>query len=208
MRIPDPYGEWFVSQSLGLSSVEEKLVLAAREAWPRALAHARWRFRETNFGPDEAAFTAEVWRKVLQSVARALERRTSQSPPISDLPSYLIGAFHHRLHRALRTEQKRAATIEFVPSIEDLEGLPTTATALPAVQLEREITIAEIVRQMDAWTRKVWWARKFGYSWKEIAKYLGHSEAQVQMKFRYGLKRTRERLFRTGDRDKNPPSGE
>jgi DNA-directed RNA polymerase specialized sigma24 family protein len=175
-------------------------------AWPRALAHARWRLNDKYFGPDETAFTADVWQKVLQSVARALERRTPQSPPVADLPSYLIGAFHHRFNRALRREQKRAEIIEFVPSSEELDGIATTATAMPAVELERAITIAEIVGRMDKWTRKVWWARKFGYSWKDIAKHVGQNEAQVQMKFRYGLKKTRERLFGSQERNNDPGS--
>jgi DNA-directed RNA polymerase specialized sigma24 family protein len=206
LRTPDPYSEWFLSRGNEPNSADKKLLAAAREAWPRALAHARWRLSGKYFGPDETAFTVDVWQKVLQSVARALERRTSQSFPVADLPSYLIGAFHHRFNRALKKEQKRAETIEFVSSIEELEGVPTTATAMPAVELERAITIAEIVGRMDKWTRQVWWARKFGYSWKDIAKHLGHTEAQVQMKFRYGLKKTRERLFGSSGRNTNPGS--
>ncbi|HWO27311.1 MAG TPA: hypothetical protein VNO32_00785 [Candidatus Acidoferrum sp.] len=206
MRTPDPYGEWFESRDDEDNFVNQRVLAAAREAWPRALAHARWRLDNRHFGPDEIAFTAEVWQEVLQSVARALERKTSQSAPVADLPSYLIGAFHHRFNRALKREQKRAETIEYVPSIEELEGLPTTATALPPVQLERALTIAEIVAHMDKWTSRVWRARKFGYSWREIAKSLGQNEAQVQMKFRYGLKKTRERLLGPQGLNKKPSS--
>jgi hypothetical protein len=40
-------------------------------------------------------------------------------------------------------------------------------------ELERAIAIREIADRMDGWTRKVWQARQFGYTWKEISLWFG-----------------------------------
>jgi hypothetical protein len=39
---------------------------------------------------------------------------------------------------------------------------------------------------MDEWTRKVWAARQYGYSWHEIAEHFGLTEPQAKLRFRYG----------------------
>jgi len=54
--------------------------------------------------------------------------------------------------------------------------------------------LKEAVRNMDEWTRKVWAARQYGYSWKEIATQLGLTEHQVKLRFRYAIGKLRARL--------------
>jgi hypothetical protein len=49
---------------------------------------------------------------------------------------------------------------------------------------------------MDEWTRKVWAARQYGYSWREVAIYLGLTEPQAKLRFRYAIGRLRTRLGR------------
>ena len=58
---------------------------------------------------------------MLRSVVKTRQRSRDHQPPISDLQSYLIGAFHHRFNRVLRNEHKRQETIELVASTVDLE---------------------------------------------------------------------------------------
>ena len=53
---------------------------------------------------------------------------------------------------------------------------------------------------MDEWTRKVWAARQYGYSWKEIATPLGLTEHQVKLRFRYAIGKLRARLGGPRDR--------
>src|SRR6266704_1161482 len=123
---PDPYGEWVL---FGIKDrpdgaplpVDEDLLAAARKAWPRVLAHVRAELFDRELGPERTALAAEVWDRVLRSVAKTRLRHTNRRPPISDLESYLIGVFHHRFNRLLRQEQRRAETIELVASVADLE---------------------------------------------------------------------------------------
>src|SRR6266850_7861848 len=124
---PDPYGEWVLL--LGTSQVpagsplaiDEELLAAARQAWPHVLAHVRGEFFDKELGPERTALAADIWDRVLRSVAKTRQRNRGHRPPISDLQSYLIGVFHHRFNRLVKKEQKRAETIETVSSIMDLE---------------------------------------------------------------------------------------
>ena len=111
-----------------------------------------------------------------------------------DLEAYLFGAFHHRFNRALKKERRRQETIELVPSSHDLEQLPGARDLKSSRDLEHSIQVKEVVQNMDDWTRKVWTARQYGYSWREIAEHMGLSEHQAKLRFRYALRKLAARL--------------
>jgi len=158
-------------------------------------------------GPDRRALAAEVWERVLRSVGKTRQRNKDNRPPISDLQSYLIGVFHHRFNRLLKTEQRRAETIELVSSTLDLERFESVLDTEWAEELERAIAVRQIANRMDGWTKKVWQARQYGYSWKEISSWLGVTEPQAKMKFQYGLEKTRQSIVRLLKRGKPKKSG-
>lgn len=199
MHKPDPYGEWVIlgsnhGEDKSPYPIDEELLGAAREAWPRALAHARHELRDESAGSDKTALAADTWESVLRSVSKTRQRRGGERPPIADLQSYLIGVFHHRLNRVLKREQKRRETIEQVSSTLDLERLEGARDTEWVSELERAITVKQIIGYMDEWTRRVWSARQYGYSWKEISGRLGLSEHQTKMRFRRGVEKTRDAM--------------
>ena len=198
---PDPYGEWVLlgtKQGPGEPplAVDGELLAAARAAWPRVLAHVRGELLDKELGPERTAMAADIWDRVLQSVAKTRQRNKDHRPPISDLESYLIGVFHHRFNRLLRQEQRRAETIELFSSVLDLERFEAALDTGWAEQLERSIAVRQITDRMDAWTQKVWEARQYEFSWKEIASWLGITEQQAKMKFRYNLEKIRQNIVR------------
>src|SRR6266851_4722034 len=198
---PDPYGEWVLlgtKQGPGGPplAVDEELLAAARAAWPRVLAHVRGELFDKELGPERTALAADIWDRVLRSVAKTRQRNKDHRPPISDLQSYLIGVFHHRFNRLLTKEQRRAETIELVSSVLDLERFEAALDTEWAEQLERSIAVRQITDRMDAWTKKVWEARQYEYTWKEIASWLGITEQQAKMKFRYNLEKIRQNIVR------------
>ena len=205
MERPDPYGEWVLhlnsgSGDSGLGAVDETLLSAARAAWPRVLAHARFELRSKNSEAETEALAAEVWESILKSVAKALQRKREKGSSIDDLEGYLFAAFHHRFNRFLKSEQRRDDAIELVSSSIDLDHVASTQDTRWVSELETAIAVKEIVRHMDSGTRKIWQARQYGYSWKEISKWMGVTEQQAKMKFRYGLGKTRQSLLRTRKR--------
>lgn len=198
MENPDPYGDWVLfpahdGKAEFPGAPDEELVLAARAAWPHALAQAQKEFNAARLGSDGAAVAVQVWERLLRSVLKTRHRNPDHHPPILDLENYLIGAFRHRFTRVLMREQKRAETIELVSSI-DLERIETAKNGEWADELERAITVKQITNWMDPWTKKVWQARQYGFSWKEISLRLGVTEDQARKKFEYGIEKTRQRI--------------
>jgi len=200
MEKPDPYGEWVLHQNSDasdstLQAVDQALVAAARAAWPRALAHAKRELRSKNSEAESEALAAEVWESVLKSVAKAIQRKRDKGSPIANLEGYLFAAFHHRFNRFLRSEQRRDDAVELVASSMEFDQIASAHDTRWASELETAIAVKEVIRHMDGWTRKIWQARQYGYSWKEISKWLGITEQQAKMKFRYGLGKTRQSLI-------------
>jgi hypothetical protein len=198
---PDPYGDWVLfpnneGEYRSRGAADEELVAAAREAWPRVLIHAKREAVTGGLRSESELVAKQVWEQVLRSVAKTRQRNSDHRPPISDLRSYLVGAFIHRFNRALLHEQRRQETIELVSSALDLERIEGAQDATWVEELERAITIRQITSRMDGWTKKVWQARAYGYSWKEIARWLGVTEQQAKMKFQYGLEKTRASIVR------------
>ncbi len=151
------YGEWVllgIQQQRGEqpNAVDEPLLAAARQAWPHVLAHARRKLGEKGLLSDSTVFAAEVWEKVLRAIAKKRQRRPEQHV-VADLESYLIGIFHHRFNRLLEREQRRLSTIELVASTADLEKIESARNIRWVSELERAITIKQIVVHMDEWTR-------------------------------------------------------
>ena len=190
--------EWILSNSSSRTKEQslrsdDELIAVASRLWPRVQAHARKELANKN--PDEsAALAAEVWESVLQSVSKTLRRRTGKATGIVDLEAYLFGAFLHRFNRALKKERRRQETIGLVPSNVDLAELPGARDTKSPRTLEDSIQVKEVVRNMDDWTRKVWTARQYGYSWREIAEHMGLSEHQAKLRFRYALRKLAARL--------------
>lgn len=192
----DPYAEWVLlagNQDPGSPplALDEELLAAARKAWPHVLAHVRGKLLDKELGPERTAFAAEVWDRVLLSVAKTRLRNKDLRSPIMDLESYLIGAFHHRLNRKLKKEQIRTETIEAFSSVLDLERFDGATDAEWVEQLERAIDARQIIDRMNPWMKKVWQRRQCDYSWKAIAAWLGITEQQAKMKFYYGLQKMR-----------------
>lgn len=172
---------------------DKELRTVAGQLWPRVEAHARRELANTK-SDDDVVLVAEVWEGLLQSVSKTLRRRHEKGLGIVDLEAYLFGAFQHRFNRAMRKERRRQETIELVPFSRDLEQLPGARDMKSARDLERSVQVKQAVQSMDDWTHKVWTARQYGYSWREIAEHMGLNENQAKLRFRYQIRRLRDRL--------------
>jgi RNA polymerase sigma factor (sigma-70 family) len=200
MEKPDQYGEWILhpgNEAKGGTPhpVDEQLLAAARATWPRALAHAKRELDQKNLGTESEGVAGEVWEAVLKAVSRALRRKRDPTASIDNLESYLFTAFDHRLNRVLKREQKRRDTLKVVASTEEFERIESARDTDWVSELDRAITVRQIVAHMDEWTKRVWQARQYGYSWRDISKRLELSEQAAKKRFQYGLEKTREKLL-------------
>jgi hypothetical protein len=197
----DPYGDWVLfpaSEEEGKNPPvkDEELILAAREVWPRVLAHAKKELGANTIGSESASMASQVWERMLRSVSRTRQRNRDHSQSIADLHSYLFLAFVHRFNRVVLREKRHAERIELVSSSVDLERIESAQDVGWVEELERTIAIREITDRMDPRTKKIWRARQLGYSWKEISSWLGTTEDQARKKFQYGVEKTRQSIIR------------
>jgi len=195
MPAPEPGPEWVLSGANPRldPATESELSKAARSAWPKALAHVRQLQARDPFD-DDGILVAEVWESVLQSVSGTLNRMNGRRGEIGDLEAYLLGSFYHRLGRALKKEERREETIHLVSSAQELELLGKTRRGVQD-DIEGNVHAREILDRMDEWSRKVWIAREYGYTWKQIGDVLGTPGDSVMLRFRRRMKILRERLF-------------
>ena len=191
--------EWVLSTFFACSghSREEmtELAEAARRLWPAIQAHAR-NERCGNNHEDAVVLATEVWEGVLQSVAKTFQRSGGKRRQIKNLDAYLFGAFHHRFNRALVKDRRTREMLEHLPSNGDLGRLRLVQSSEVQRALEQAILVKEAIENMDEWTRKIWAARKYGYSWSEIAEHFGLTEPQAKLRFRYAIGRLRAHFNR------------
>jgi len=211
MEKADPYGEWVLRKIQRETAgnpdpLPEEVLTAARVAWPRVVAHAARELEREGSKRESEALAADIWEAVLRSVSKALQRKGEYRSFVGDFESYLLAAFHHRFHRFLKTEHKRREMFQSAPEDLDFDLIESAPDEGWVEELEQAITIRQITDHMDGWTKKVWQARQYGYSWKEIAARLGISEPQAKMRFQYGLEKTRQSIVRLlkGTKPKKP----
>jgi DNA-directed RNA polymerase specialized sigma24 family protein len=200
MPAAEPGPEWvLLSTGAGTrakTAPDHELVEAARSAWPKVLAHARKELSRHGIRSDETGLVTEVWEGVLQSVSQTLERMKGRRGEIADLEAYLLGTFYHRFSRTVRKEQRREEIISLVSTVQELETLGAASRADSWQDIEGDIHAQEIVQRMDSWSREVWVAREYGYSWKDIGDRLGVPGNDVMLRFRRRMSILRERLSR------------
>jgi DNA-directed RNA polymerase specialized sigma24 family protein len=193
---PNPGPEWVIAGADGEASEgsksHERLLDAARSAWPKVLSYARMAD-----APDGEGLATEVWEELLRSVLRTM-RRIGNLQHVTNLEAYLIGAFRYRFQRALVKERRYRQTILLTESVEKLESLGRTQDWKPVEWLERELQLQQALKLMDPWTRRVWNYVRYGYSMKQIARRLDLTKYQVEFRYRRRLARLRDYLRRRG----------
>jgi len=188
--------EWVLSAFLsntGRPSQDHvsELAIVAHRLWPRVQSHARKELADEGFD-DAIVLATDVWEALLRSVAKTMQRSEAKNWQSLNLEAYLFGTFNHRFNRALRKERRRRE--KYLPLSHDLDRLRAAFDSAGVAELDRTIQIKQAVQSMDEWTRRVWMARRYGLSWKEIAKYLELTEPQAKLRFRYAIGRLRARF--------------
>jgi len=196
MPSDNPGPNWIISclPTSTRDNVPDELLRSARRVWPRVHAHAKREFGNTQDDPENATLAAEVWEGVLQSIARSIKRLRVSCTGIANMDSYLIGAFEHRFNRTRLRQRRREQTIQLVASVGELDALAKRRNLRMSADIEDHILAKEVFSLMDRWLKRVWTARQYGYSWKEIAGYLGTQEGRAKMKFKGKLSSLRALL--------------
>ena len=149
MERPNVGPEWIIAgpddEAGNRSESHQRLLDAARTAWPKILLYAR-----LSDIPDSEYLANEVWEELLRSVVRTM-RRLGTLQHVTNLESYLIGAFRHRFQRALAKEKRDRQKILLTESVENLESFSRIQNWKPVEQLEREVQIQQMLKFLDPW---------------------------------------------------------
>jgi DNA-directed RNA polymerase specialized sigma24 family protein len=188
LQRPDPGPEWVIAgpgEPWSRSKSHERLLDAARNAWPSALSYA---LKEDV--PDRVCLATEIWEELLRSVLRTM-RRLGDLHHVTNMESYLLGGFRHRFQRELLRERRYRQKLLPTESVEQLETIGRIQDWVPVERMERELLVQQTVERMDPWTRRVWSYIRYGYSIKEISRHLDLTEYQVEFRYRRRLARLR-----------------
>ena len=198
-RETDSYGEWLIrklQQQAGEDGhpLPAEVLAAARVVWRRIPAIVASETKREGSIREAEALAGDIWEGVLRSVGKALQRKGNYASSIRDPESYLLVAFHHRFRRFQKREHGRRDRFPCASVSLDRGSVQILRDTTWILEVERAITVRQIIERMDPWTKKAWQARQFGYSWKEIAARSGVSEQAAKKKFEYGLEKTRQRI--------------
>src|SRR5579859_1611458 len=185
--------EWVLQEdSLNGCAVAERVSATAREIWPFIRNHALKELANKPWIQDHSTFISEIWEGVLRATA---DRIKVDCLLVEDLRAYLTGAFNRRFTGALMKAKERRNVLDFVPLRDGIEECgPVDEQS--AKNMQRDVEIQDILELMDEWTKRVWTFRRYGYSWKEIARVLTLDEEQTRERYRYALDKIRAQIER------------
>ena len=178
------------------TTVETDLLDAARRNWARVLSYAR------RYGQD-SSIAADILEAVLLAISRARRASRMLGNPIRNLDSYLYVAFVRRLNRHVARQPK----IQFVGSLQDLDAFSGIHTPSSPSTVEDELLVRELLQYMTGGPRDMFFLRTSGYSWKEVARFLGTTANSAQVLFNKGIGTARSRIMKLKASTKWPSEG-
>jgi hypothetical protein len=193
MSVSEPIGpEWILEEMYTNAAESERILLreCSRRLWPGLKAFARRAMTAEISREEKDNFSAEIWQEVLVLTAKSLNESRR---PILSLEAYLSASFRYRFLRKAKQEKKLRDRIQFLPP-DELVGLENSLTPRSRTTIEDKLLVEQIIHQMDDWTLAVWNLLLFEMSWKEVGKAINMEPEQAKQKFRYELKKIRDRM--------------
>jgi len=178
------------------ASVETDLLDAARRNWSRALAYAR-------HYEQDSSVAADILETVLIATSRAKRARQKSNSPIRNLDSYIYVSFVRRFNRYLAKQPK----LQFIGSLQDVDALRDTRTSKSPPTVEDDLLARELMQYMSQRTRRTFFLRTSGYSWKETARFLKTTANSAQVLFNKEVGKIRSRIWKLRVSARRPGEG-
>jgi RNA polymerase sigma factor (sigma-70 family) len=159
-------------------AIDREVLEAAGQIWPQAERVALGALRDAQAGHD----------LMIKACALVTRRRAAAPGSIENLPAYLYQTWRRLLLGELEKENRHRKQ-----EAERLEPLLPSSDS-PADDLDRKILIQQILRRMDAATRRIFLYRALGYTFEEIGAALGQSGDVVRATFNKQIKKLTKQL--------------
>lgn len=137
--------------------------------------------------------------EMVENIVRnmSLARRRGMKANVRKPESFIYACFTRQVKRLSARERK----FKYFGSTAELELFPKAQDWEWRLRLDNALQGKEVIAYMDATTRRTYWKRSQGYSWKEIAKRQGVRVNTAIKTYERGLQRTRERMQVRNDTD-------
>ncbi len=167
--------------------IDGEVYAAALTLWPRLAGLAA---STTN---DQAA----AQRLLMKACALVTRKRASAPAAIANLPAYLYRAWQRLVLDELEKENGHRRLEAALAAA----AAETRAPAHSSAELEQRILLQQIIKHMDAWTRRVFECLTLGFSYDEIAAELGGNGHAIRVKYDRQIKALALRLNQTAARE-------
>lgn len=160
--------------------VDPEVHRVARDLWPQA----------ERLAVDLLHDPVTGYQLLKRAVAAVSGLPPDRRERVRDLPAYLFQTYKRlvlaELEKLNGHRQRDVEAAEFLaPSTSDAD------------RIDRDILIAELVREMDPWTREVFETLTLGYSFEEIGRALGSNPHVVRNRFRLAVRKLAAAVRRT-----------
>ena len=136
----------------------------------------------------DSSFAADIVESIVKSMSAV--RRRKRKNKVRNPESYIFARFTRRIRNLLSRERR----IEYVGTVTDLDLFPGAQDWEWPLRLENAIQASEAISYMDRDTRRTYWRRMQGYSWKRIAQLEDVRVNTAIKRYKRGLQRTKERM--------------
>lgn len=161
-------------------TIDGEVYAAALTLWPRLAGLAA--------STDPAA----THRLLMKACAQVTRKRAGAPEAIVNLPAYLYRTWQRLVLDELEKENgHRRLEAQLAADV-----AATHAPAQSTAELEQRILLQQIIKHMDAWTRRVFEYLTLGFSYDEIAAELGGNGHAIRVKYDRQLKALAQRLNR------------
>jgi hypothetical protein len=142
----------------------------------------------------DASDAPEVLERAIKTISRYLNKHNAL--PYSNDPGGLLVLACHRSLRRLAARRNRITLIGDGSKMAEL----LREREWPQEEMDRELFLEELARQLSNESRLILRLRIIGYDWKEIARMLGASSFLIRQRFWRDVRRAHFTLLRSGNK--------
>lgn len=175
--------------------IPQVLLDAAQLVWPRVLWLTERELKDT-------ARAAEILEKAVCLVASIMRRKGPQER-ILNLESYLYWAAVRTLNRTV----ERDKMIQFIDDLEPVVDPQTDSYRHRISGTQKQLLIKQVMRYLDARTRRMFLLRVKGFSWENVGAFEGMKANHAAVAYNAGVEKARQRILKCRPGKTKPAAG-
>ncbi len=186
---------WMPDKDRKGRSIPRSLLDLAQLVWSRVVYLTERELKDT-------ARAAEILETAVGVVSRLMQRR-GPNHRILDPESYLYWAEARIVYRIVEREKM----VQFIYDLEPVLQAKAGNYRNRMSGTQTQLLIRQIMRYMDARTRRMFLLRVKGFSWEQVGAFVGMKANHAAVAYNAGVERTRQRILRCRPGKTKPAAG-